>query len=251
MTSVLIITASAVVFATLIFIALFRYLEPAKVASDYKPCSGGWHEAELEQCSLGLKKVPQQPVNTYTNLAYLAAGLWIQFTLDTGPAFVFALTMMYLCVGSTLFHATSTGWAGMLDVTGIYTVFAGTAVYAFAALVGQGADPLVPAGMFLSAGAAAFFLSKSHTRNMEWVIAILLGATYAQLVIRMAIAQTWSPLPQVLLSLGLFAVGFTSWKLDTHKKFPLARWGHGVWHLFTAAACAVAFNAIDLTIRTT
>jgi channel protein (hemolysin III family) len=249
MGSTLIVTSGAVIFATLLFISLFRYLEPAKVASDYKPCSGSWHEAELEGCSQGLLKIPQQPVNTYTNLAYLAAGLWMQLSLGTGPAFVFALTMMYLCLGSTLYHATSTGWAGMLDVTGIYTVFSSTLIYALAALIGQGGDPLVPAAMFVAAGGTAFFLSKRR-HSMQWVIALLLGSTYLLLILRMAITHSWSPLIHVGVSVGLFAVGFTSWVLDQRRRFPLPRWGHGVWHLFTAAASAVAFHAIDLTVRT-
>lgn len=250
MTSALIVTVSALVFATLIFLALFRYLEPSKVASDYKPCRGGWHEAELEGCSRGLLKVPQQPVNTYTNLAYLAAGLYLYFTLDTQAAFVFALTMTYLCVGSTLFHATSTGWAGMLDVTGIYTVFAGMAVYALTAAFGQGQHPLVPAAMFVTAGLAAFSLSKRR-HDMHLMIALLLGPTYLLLTLRMAMTGQWVAVPELLGSLALFALGFGSWMLDVRHRFPLPRWGHGVWHLMTAPASALAFAAIDIVARRT
>jgi channel protein (hemolysin III family) len=250
MVHVFVTIAGALVFATFVFVSLFRYLKPEKVASDYNRCNGGWHEARLNGCEQGLLKVPQQPINTYTNLAYLAAGLYVQLTIGTVPAFVFALTMTYLCVGSTLYHATSTGWAGILDVTGIYTVFGGTAVYAFATMLGEGHDPLVPTGMFVLAGGLTFIFSPRITRHMEWVIAVLLGSTYLMLVIRMAIKGVWTPLPLLLFSIGLFAIGFGSWKLDRHGKFPFA-WGHGVWHLFTAAASAVAFEVIHRTVTLT
>ena len=43
---------------------IFKIVDPADI-SDYKKCKGGWWEAELNSCHLGLNFVPQQPVNTY------------------------------------------------------------------------------------------------------------------------------------------------------------------------------------------
>ncbi len=41
-------------------------------------CRGGWNEAELRGCQhgYGTTGMPVEPVNTYSNLAYLAAG-WV------------------------------------------------------------------------------------------------------------------------------------------------------------------------------
>lgn len=73
------ITLGVLVFATLISHNLFKHLTPAAIRPDYKPCSGNWHEEELAGCCT-LEHVPQQPINTYTNLAYLAAGILVHFT---------------------------------------------------------------------------------------------------------------------------------------------------------------------------
>jgi channel protein (hemolysin III family) len=246
MFATILITGGAVTFATLVFKALFDYLEPQMVMSDYKACRGRWQEERLAGCEHGLVDIPQQPVNTYTNLAYLAAGLYVHFTVETGASFVFALTMLYLCVGSTLYHATSTGWAGMLDVTAIYTVYVATAAYALAALLTVGSDDLTPFYMFVSAGAAAYVLSERYHRHMRLVIAVCLGASYVLVIIRMAVLGDWVALPWVLLSLGLFAAGFWSWTLDRMEQSPLSRWGHGLWHLLTAGASGAIFYGIHL-----
>lgn len=96
--------------------AIFKKINPANV-SDYRACVGGWWEEELNQCSPDLVMVPQQPVNTYTNLVYLTGGLFIAVHFNTLSSYVFSLTLLYLCVGSALYHALSTSWAGRLDVT--------------------------------------------------------------------------------------------------------------------------------------
>lgn len=234
------------VFAGLALITVFRYVDPEVVADDYHFCRGGWHESYLNGCEEGLLQIPQQPVNTYTNLAYLAAGLYIDLWLDSAPSLVFVLTMTYLCIGSSLYHATSTRWAGMLDVTAIYAVFSSTMVYALAALVGGAELAFVPALMFVVAGLAAYMLSSRFRRRMEVVIGVFLGCTYAAILIRMAIMGTWTGWLWLVISFVLFALAFWFWTLDKAKAFPLKRWGHGFWHLLSAAATALVFYAIPL-----
>jgi predicted membrane channel-forming protein YqfA (hemolysin III family) len=159
---------------------------------------------------------------------------------------VFVLTMTYLCIGSSLYHATSTRWAGMLDVTAIYAVFSSTMVYALAALAGGAEATFVPALMFVVAGLAAYMLSSRFRRRMEVVIGVFLGCTYAAILIRMAIMGTWTGWLWLVISFVLFALAFWFWTLDKAKAFPLKRWGHGAWHLLSAAATALVFYAIPL-----
>jgi channel protein (hemolysin III family) len=247
MSAHLLVTASAVVFAGLIFLAVFQYVEPETVSADYHPCRGGWHEAYLNDCEAGLLRIPQQPVNTYTNLAYLAAGLFTHLALGTGPSLVFAVGLIYLCVGSTLYHAVSTAWAGMLDVTGIYVVFSSLAVFAAAALLGGGTSPLTTAVMFLVAGLTAFLLSKRFRRQMNVVIGIFLGLIYALSLLHIGLNHHWERWSLLLASFTLFALAFMAWHMDRARSFPLPRWGHGLWHILTAAASALLFFAIHLT----
>ncbi len=239
-------TAGVLVFATLILLTLFRRITPAMVMPDYKPCAGGWHEAFLNQCHPVLTKVPQQPVNTYTNLAYLAVGVLIARSLTTSPAAVFGFTMIYLFIGSTLYHALSTRWAGMLDVTAIFAVFSATATYALGGLVGS--PPLVTAFfMFVVGGLAAYLLSEKYKKKTHLIIGIFLGATYLLLLLNMWLSGHWIAWPYLAWSFLAFAVAFLLWTMDRAKTFPLAGWGHGFWHLLASAGSALVFYAIHLT----
>lgn len=240
-------TVGAVIFAYLIFKTLFKYMTPDTVISNYKCCNGGWHEAKLAECDITLRRVPQQPINTWSNLAYLAAGLVIQFTVGNDAAFVFAVTMTYLCIGSTLYHATSTGWAGVLDVTAILTVFPSIAIYAAAGYFRVANARGMPLVMFVAAGLIAFLLSKRANQYMRAVIAISLSTSYVILLAYILKTDQWGLLWYLGGSLGLFVVGYVSWGLDKREKFPITPWGHGVWHVATAAASALVFYAVHLS----
>lgn len=278
MLSALSITFGVVVFAALISWNLFRHLQPHTIEADYKRCSGNWEEEVLADCCNGLKDVPQQPINTYSNLAYLAAGILVHFHLDTGPSFVFAVTMTYLAIGSALYHATSTRWAGMLDVTGIYTVFSAIAVYALLSLL-FGDRGFTPVVMFIVAGVCATVLyqvgkpkkkegeqhapaddpcaqlpaqsaaaapKRRRSDRMRTVIAISLGTAYLCVLARMAMT-TWDYWPLLVGSVLVFALGYRSWGMDRKRTFPVRSWGHGVWHVLTAAASGLVFYAVHYT----
>jgi len=239
------VSAGAVIFSTFIFIALFNYLKPDIIRDAYVPCLGDWHESELHNCQTGLHSVPQQPVNTYSNLAYLAAGLFPGVLFNTPAAYVFAFTMAYLCVGSSLYHATSTRWAGMLDVTGIYTVYSALAVYAASILIGL-PDWLVPGLMFVFAGLLAYLLSPRYHHKMNLIIAIFLGGTYVMAIALMWRSGQWHYWPWLAGSFASFGLGYIFWNMDRARSFPLPRWGHGLWHILTAVASGLVFYSVYL-----
>lgn len=237
------VSAGAVVFAAFLFAALFRFIDPVIVRDDYRACSGDWHEAVLNDCHLGLLKIPQQPVNTYSNLAYLAAGLLPAILADTPASYMFAFAMTYLCVGSSLYHALSTKWAGMLDVTAIYVVFAALAVYALAVFF-DFADWLTTLLMFVISGAVAYVLTPRYHTRMRLRIAIFLGLAYLFALLQMGLHTGWALWPYLLGSFLLFALAFLVWNMDKARTFPLKHWGHGLWHFFTAAAAGLLFYTL-------
>lgn len=209
----------------------------------------GWHEAHLRGCRDGLLQIPQQPINTYSNIAYMAGGIGLAAVLGTPAAWGFALAMAYLCVGSMLFHAVSTKWGQMLDVTGIYAVFSSLAAYAALELVRSGlrtegapawstADWMVATVMFGVAGLVVYVLGPRFRDHMERKIAMFLVPAY--LLTLMNSLSVW---PLVVGSIGLFALAFLCWWTDKKRTFPIVPWGHGAWHLFTAAASVLAFYA--------
>lgn len=239
-------TAAVLIFATFILLTLFHNITPAIVMPDYKPCAGDWHEAHLNNCNPILTKIPQQPINTYTNLSYLAVGFMAYLLFDTYPSMVFLVTMVYLFIGSTLYHALSTRWAGILDVTAIFATYSATAVYALGVLVQL--PPWLTAILMLIVGGLVAFLGSRRFRNQaHFVIGILLGTTYLLLVVTMWVSGSWGAWPYLLGSLVAFAVAFIIWHFDRAQTFPLKGWGHGIWHVLAAAASMLVFYAIHLT----
>lgn len=236
-------TSGVVVFVTLIFVTIFRYLDPAIVRDDYRKCAGNWYEAEVCSCSDGLSSIPQQPINTYTNLAYVAAGFFPVFCLGTPASYAFAVTMLYLCVGSALYHATSTRWAGMMDVVAIYVVFSALAMYAAAELLSL-PEWLAPFIMFVVGGTVAYLLSPRYHKNMRLIIGLFLGGTYALVLLDMALSSDWLPGLYLLSSLISFALAYAFWSMDRARTFPFPRWGHGLWHILTALASILVFYSI-------
>ncbi|MFQ5605009.1 MAG: ceramidase domain-containing protein [bacterium] len=225
---------------------IFRSLNPA-LLSGYRPCKGGWWEAELNNCSLGLKKLPQQPVNTYTNVAYVTGGLFLMFTLNTLPTYVLSLTLLYLCAGSALYHATSTRWAGSLDASAMYALFSALTAYAAFRFLGL-TDALAAFLMILVATLAGYFLRYKYRGNMSLKIGVFLVLTYAFLIWNMLRSQQSLLNAYLIGSFALFAVAYLIWNLDKARSFPLRRWGHGLWHVLTAAAIAMLYYVTHQTL---
>lgn len=240
--------AFAVVGSVVVGIALrkiFQSLKPSDIA-EYRPCKGGWWEAEMNRCEEGLLMVPQQPVNTYTNLAYLAGGLFMMFQLNTLPAYIFSLTSLYLCVGSALYHATSTRWAGSLDVSAIYALFSALAVYAASRHLVMG-SALTALIMFVIAILSGYLLRYKFQGNMSLKVGIFIVIIYALEIWIMLKNNNMQILGYLIASFALFALAYLVWNLDKARKFPFKRWGHGLWHIFTAAAAAILFYGIYLS----
>ena len=237
---------------------LFRYLEPRHVEADYDACGEGWHEARLArcggfECEDVLCRVPQQPINTYSNLWYLLWGTLIAGVWGTGAASVFAFVMGYLCVGSMLYHAISTHWAHLLDETGMYATYAALLVYALCRW-GEVSDawtaPLMIVGAALAVGVFGSFFDRRVTarpterpteyKYRDWVIAAFLSpAALLPLVV------DWRAMwPFVAATVGLFALAYLVRALDLRATLPTIggrAWGHGLWHLLTALATAMVF----------
>ncbi len=226
-------------------VVTFRRLDPTTIG-EYRPCAGGWHESEFHACEQGLKYIPQQPVNTYSNLAYAAAGAITIFHLGTAQALVFCLLMSFLCVGSSLYHATSTRWAGKLDVAGIYGVFTCLGllgILRFTEIAGW----LQATMAFGSAILAGWLLRFKYNGNMQVKIAIMLSVIYLFAFLGAGLSGQWNPSGWFLVgSLLCFGLAFLIWNLDKARKFPLPRWGHGFWHILTAASSTLVFYAIAI-----
>jgi len=227
---------------------VLKMLKPSVIVG-HRRCAGGWWEAELNNCSSGLIKIPQQPINTYSNIAYAAAGFALIFMVDTLPAYTIGLACIYLCVSSSLFHAISTSWAERLDVSAVYGLFSAIAVYAVLAIIGFEGS-LVALLMVSAAGLSGYLLCYQFQGKLYFEITICLLITYG--------FAFWGSLESnrpeiavfVIISVLLFAFAFLAWILDRLRKFPFPRWGHGLWHLMTAGAINTLSYSIHLIDKT-
>lgn len=220
---------------------IFKSLNPNQIGG-YRACKGGWWEAHLNNCAQGLLKIPQQPVNTYTNLIYLAGGIFLAFFLVTNSAYVLALSCLYLCVGSALYHATSTRWAGSLDVSGIYVVFTALTVHSANYFV-RLQDSWLALIMFVLAAVLGYCLRYKYKGLMQLKIAIFLVLIYIPAIISIIKNEIPSAHSYIYISAIFFVLGFVCWSLDKAGKFPFKRWGHGFWHIFTAGGIGTIFYA--------
>jgi len=206
---------------------------PALLA-DVKPCRGDWAEARLRHCEGGLAVtgIPVEPFNTFSNLAYFAAAWIVYSTFGNLPAAVLAASLTLLGAGSAMYHGTKAMWGARLDHAGMYAVFGCLAIYCVAP-----AHPAMPYVML--AGAAVFAIGFALVAPGD------LNARMGILLALMSIRGFL--LSHTLLSavsLGLFAVAFAAWLLD-QRTTVLSRFGHALWHVFTAAAIAVMFAAVS------
>jgi predicted membrane channel-forming protein YqfA (hemolysin III family) len=189
--------------------------------------------------------VPQQPVNTYTNVLYLTGGLFLVFYLNTLTSYVFFITSFYLCTGSALYHSTSTRWGGSLDVSAMYAVFSSLTVYAASTLIGL-EDSLVALIMFVVAVLIGWLLRYKYKGNMVLKIGIFILLIYSFLIWSMVQHNMSLFNVYLISSFVLYVIAFIIWILDKKRIFPIKRWGHGLWHIFTAVAISMLFYAIYL-----
>lgn len=195
-----------------------------------RQCLGDWWEAELRGCASGTVPTPVEPINSYSNLAYYAAGITVFVVVGTASSAVFAAAMTFLCIGSAMYHGLKTHKTAALDHAGMYGVFAALTIHTMAP------EEAVWIPMAVGSGLAAWIFRyqfKAHLHSMMGLFLALtaVGAFYRGSVLLAGIA------------IGCFVLGFLIWNLGRRRIFG-GRWAHGLWHLLTAAAMALMFMSM-------
>lgn len=192
-----------------------------------KPCAGRWRESILNGGCFGQRKTfPMQPVNSYTNLSYLIVGILVALILANPWGWVFMGAMSLLTVGSFLYHAWPTTRTAALDHAGMYAVFICLVVSAIG-----GAWWVVAIASMV--GACLFRYAFSNNLNSMMGLFLFLALVATGLT------------PMALYSLLFFATAMVTWLLDRHSN-ALGKWGHGLWHIYTAIAIGAMFLGIFL-----
>lgn len=173
---------------------------------------------------------PYGPRNTFSNLGYAVAGLWIAARYPTDTGAVMAVSLWLLATGSALYHGYKTLLANRLDWIGMLAVFTSLAT----------ANTLGPwrgapwAMLALSALAGFTYARVLNGVSRDWwmVVLGLIGAARPFL---------WHRYGALALGLGAMAVAYTVWQLDKARSRWVGVWGHAIWHVLTAVGIAVLF----------
>ena len=262
------LTFSIFAVIAIIFIIVFQViLDDYGQWSDYESgkCDGGYCENH-HQCDHEMEDRPtiQQPVNTWSNLAYILAGLWpiIHFRVKISTI-VFLLACTYLGIGSFMYHASITSFWQTIDVAATYGVIATVLFHGVHALTNLSwkwmALPLL--GLIIAFSfvkkdmdAAGMVSTNMLSLMISIIIAehvILLGASIYKSITSPPTDSASSELTDILklFLLAFFpgvifglAVVIRQKDADQEWCLPDSFWqGHGAWHILTAIASLMAW----------
>lgn len=191
---------------------------------------GGWWEDLLG----GRCAFPIGPVNTFSNLAYVFAGVAAAALVPSWAGVVFGAAMVFLGIGSALYHGTKRVWASRLDNAGMYAAFATLVAYAVSP-----AHPLVPVAMTAFGALCAWKLAYGANWKilLDPMMGIMIGVSTIAVMLN-------GSLRSALISLGLFMAAYGIWWMDKKRSFWFPRWGHGLWHIITAGAMLKLFLGV-------
>jgi len=198
------------------FDRLVKFFSPLRLCRE-------WWESEIEgNCDPDKELTgPAEPVNTWSNLAYIFGGVYLIVGYCSYHSVVFAIALICLGIGSGLYHAIPSRGTAALDHFGIYAVFT------MLILWGIGTPWFL---MGIIGFLAAYHFRFTIETNLNSTTTVVGGLSFW--------AVGWSPL--AIVALGLFALAFVAWILD-RRRILLWRYGHGIWHVLTAAAITLMF----------
>lgn len=191
---------------------------------DPVPGMGDW--AESERYGMRREAFPLQPRNTNSNLAYALVGIGLWIALQTAASAVFALCMVVLAVGSTLYHGWPTRATQRLDHVGMYLVFTALVASAFGA----------PWWVMLIASVVVASVAVRWLRHVP--LEVGMGASLVATIVVLTVPDGingWG-----VLSLLFFIFAYGAWQLDRNRDVT-GHWGHWFWHIATSVAIGLMY----------
>jgi hypothetical protein len=185
----------------------------------------------------------QQPMNTWSNLAYVFFGFVALLPRRADVlARLFGVSMLLLGTGSFLFHASITREMQWLDVVGMYAVQI--------ALIAVGVGrlwPVSPMALLVGALATDVLFAAFKWQINTWLAIPALGAVTAVLIV-LAVRRDGRPYRGPMVALPLLGAGILLQRLEVHRVicFPESFFQpHAAWHLLTAIALYLAYHFFE------
>ncbi len=198
-----------------------------------------------------------QPVNSWSNAAFVLAGLAVlAHTGRRGPSLMasgafyarlYGALAIFLGLGSFAFHGTMKAWGGAVDLISMYA-YVGFFVAYDAARIGEWARRRFVAVFLALTAIPSMALAVIPPEHGKWVFAgVVAAALLLEGAVSMPSVRPWAPRlidparrPWFWAGLGSFAAAFGVWNITRTDGVWCAPHsllqGHGLWHLLSALA---------------
>jgi hypothetical protein len=223
-----------------------RHVPPPPAGSPWS----GWALPDIKHCEANLSSWIAAPANTWSNLAYVAVGVWIwRRSTSRGALSAGGLGPVSIAVGVTslVFHATYTFAGQVFDYAGMFLLLGWALARGLtrAGLLDE-KGALRFWGALFAASLAALFAFRALGWGIQTIVLVQTLAL-AALELRLLIVKRDAPsygsfwLMQLLL-----LAAYSCWHLD-HADFACRPDDHviqfhAIWHVLTAAAFIAAWR---------
>jgi hypothetical protein len=202
-----------------------RLITPLDPASPWS----AWARPDIHHCEANLAGWIAAPADAWSNLAYVAVGLWLWRRHPRGPGRALGAIAVVVGLCSFAFHASYTFAGQALDFAAMFLMtgwlMARGEVRAWSAVV--------------TASLALFVVFQAAGLPVQWIMIAHVAAVAAVEARRTFAGRGPRPAP-FLAAFGLIAAAYACWHLDHADGFcapdrHLLQW-HAAWHVLTAAA---------------
>jgi hypothetical protein len=202
----------------------------------------------------------RQPVNSFSNLGFVVAGLLVAWRAGRpdllgevlprrpGLATAYACVVVLLGPASAAMHATQAAWGGHLDLLSMYLVASFAAAYALVRWWGRGSFPLLFAALVLACELVGAYDGRmpvvEHPGNVAFAVLLLTAVVTEVRLWRRRAGGLHTDLRWGAGALAAILVAFAIWNVtkrtwcDPHSLLQ----GHGAWHLLCALAAYLMFR---------
>lgn len=169
-----------------------------------------------------------EPWNTWSNVAYVIGAIVVAVRRPELMGWLLTAAMVLLGVGSGLYHYFKRGWSNRVDVSGMYATMS---AIGFATWPIQ-ADWWAAIAVFCTGVITALY---AHVLWKRWDTTKVMAVTLLVGTAGLIASGSWLTLA---VSWGCYAIGYAFWTIDQRTTW-LGRYGHAMWHVFTAVAMTV------------